>query len=136
MKLLLLLIFITFSSFVRADIYVVVSQDSHIESISKSELAALYLGRQRPVNNDIRLNPLDRGGEIRANFFESITNMSVNQVNAYWAKLRFSGRVRPLDKFDDVALLEQKLLSNPASIGYLEANPENELLKVVMVIHE
>ncbi|MCK6264766.1 hypothetical protein KP803_15925 [Vibrio sp. ZSDE26] len=136
MRLLLILISFTFSSLLHADIYVVVSPNSHIESISKSELAALYLGRQRPDQHDIRLYPLDREGELRSLFFESITNMSLSQVNAYWAKLRFSGRVRPLDSFNDPDSLQKKLLANPASISYLDSKPESEQLKVVMVIHE
>ncbi|MCW8333668.1 hypothetical protein [Vibrio paucivorans] len=136
MRLLLLLCIAAFSSIARAEIYVVVSQNSQIDSISKSELAALYLGRKRTIDQDTRIYPLDREGEIRSQFFESITNMSVNQVNAYWAKLRFSGRVQPLDSCNDNTELEQHLISNPASIGYTLQKPSDKHLKVVMVINE
>lgn len=119
-----------------SNIYVVVSPNSQIETITKKELAALYLGRKRAVESGVSLYAIDRDGELRSEFFQHISNMSINQIDAYWARLRFSGRVAPLKSLDEAGELKQYLIENPKFIGYLSEKPQQDELKVVMVIYD
>ncbi|ENM5751709.1 hypothetical protein V4V45_000402 [Vibrio mimicus] len=104
-------------------------------AIDRQELSALYLGRNRVVGNTYINQVLDRTGEIRQRFFLLVTNMQESQVNAYWAKLKFSGRLRAPESIQDEQELVTKLEANPFSIGYTDQPPVEDL-KVLLVIYD
>ncbi|MGF1753214.1 hypothetical protein L4C33_06400 [Vibrio makurazakiensis] len=119
-----------------SEIYVVMSPDSQVEHISKKDLTALYLGRKRATDTGEEIHAIDRAGELRSEFFNYISNMSINQIDAYWAKLHFSGRVPPLQSLEGYDELTKYLLNNPSFVGYVRDKPIGDELKVVMVIHD
>ncbi|ENM5733059.1 hypothetical protein DU972_000602 [Vibrio mimicus] len=104
-------------------------------AIDRQELSALYLGRNRVVGNTYINQVLDRTGAIRQRFFLLVTNMQESQVNAYWAKLKFSGRLRAPESIQDEQELVTKLEANPFSIGYTDQPPVEDL-KVLLVIYD
>ncbi|MEF2523744.1 hypothetical protein V4D10_15265 [Vibrio mimicus] len=131
-----LLLFTLLSPFVSsAELYVVASSQSPLMAIDRQELSALYLGRNRVVGNTYINQVLDRTGEIRQRFFLLVTNMQESQVNAYWAKLKFSGRLRAPESIQDEQELVTKLEANPFSIGYTDQPPVEDL-KVLLVIYD
>ncbi|EEY37658.1 hypothetical protein FXE87_17320 [Vibrio mimicus] len=131
-----LLLFTLLSPFASsAELYVVASSQSPLMAIDRQELSALYLGRNRVVGNTYINQVLDRTGEIRQRFFLLVTNMQESQVNAYWAKLKFSGRLRAPESIQDEQELVTKLEANPFSIGYTDQPPVEDL-KVLLVIYD
>ncbi|TXY06862.1 hypothetical protein [Vibrio mimicus] len=131
-----LLLFTLLSPFASsAELYVVASSQSLLMAIDRQELSALYLGRNRVVGNTYINQVLDRTGEIRQRFFLLVTNMQESQVNAYWAKLKFSGRLRAPESIQDEQELVTKLEANPFSIGYTDQPPAEDL-KVLLVIYD
>ncbi|TXZ06824.1 hypothetical protein FXE63_16205 [Vibrio mimicus] len=131
-----LLLFTLLSRFASsAELYVVASSQSPLMAIDRQELSALYLGRNRVVGNTYINQVLDRTGEIRQRFFLLVTNMQESQVNAYWAKLKFSGRLRAPESIQDEQELVTKLEANPFSIGYTDQPPVEDL-KVLLVIYD
>ncbi len=132
-KLLLLLWLICLPS--HAKLYVVVSHESDLVSISVSELSDIYLGRKKTVESVYVNQVLDRTGEVRRRFFEQVTNMQESQVNAYWAKLKFSGRMRAPEAVKRTEVLIKKLIENPNAIGYMSEEPP-EGVKVALIIYE
>ncbi|WP_081017920.1 hypothetical protein [Vibrio metoecus] len=130
-----LLLVILLSPLASAELYVVAGQESPVSAITKEELSALYLGRNRVVGNTYINQILDRSGEVRQRFFFQVTNMQESQINAYWAKLKFSGRLRAPESVPSDQELATKLEANPFSIGYM-AQPPDEALKVLLVIYD
>lgn len=130
-----LLLFILLSPFARAELYVVASTKSPVIEISKEQLSALYLGRNREVGSTYINQVLDRSGDLRQRFFLQVTKMQESQINAYWAKLKFSGRQRAPELILTEQDLIAKLEDNPFSIGYTEQRP-SEGLKVLLVIYD
>ncbi|QXC58963.1 hypothetical protein KSS82_07545 [Vibrio mimicus] len=104
-------------------------------TVDKQELSSLYLGRNRVIGDTYINQVLDRSGEVRQRFFLQITNMQESQVNAYWAKLKFSGRLRAPESILSEQELAEKLEANPFSIGYTDQAPEDRL-KVLLVIYD
>ncbi len=118
-----------------AELYVVASSQSPLLTVDKQELSSLYLGRNRVIGDTYINQVLDRSGEVRQRFFLQITNMQESQVNAYWAKLKFSGRLRAPESILSEQELAEKLEANPFSIGYTDQAPEDRL-KVLLVIYD
>ena len=130
-----LMLFITTT--VNANIYVVVNENSPIQVSAVDEIADVYLGRRKSVGDTYIDQVLDRTGEDRRLFFEKVTNMRISQVNAYWAKLKFSGSMRAPEEVDSRQELLDKLANNPQAIGYMrEAPPEDSGLRVALQIDE
>ncbi|EOB4124788.1 hypothetical protein ACGLQO_002448 [Vibrio vulnificus] len=120
---------------VYGEIFVVVSHESAIHQMDEREVADVYLGRKRSFGRVDITQVFDRSDEVRARFFGKVANMRTSQINAYWAKLKFSGRMRAPDVIETDIELVEHLLANPNAIGYMQTSPPEEL-KVVATIYE
>ncbi|PKF79301.1 hypothetical protein CW749_12770 [Vibrio sp. vnigr-6D03] len=132
---LLSLALLLMSPCVFAELYIVVSDRSELESITKEQVAGLYLGRSRGKLSR-RITILERNGEVRESFYEEISDLSLSQVNAHWAKLKFSGRVRaPLVMKSEEELIA-RLLRDKSALGYVRNKPSHSKLKVILTIND
>lgn len=106
----------------RAEIAIVAHPDCHLREISPQQLSDLYLGRVRSIGGD-RLIPIDqpRDSELRARFFLGLNGMELRRVNAYWARLQFSGDTQPPMNLPDNKAVLETVRANPRAIGYVDA---------------
>lgn len=119
----LLLIISCLSQAARADIVVVVHPESPLQQLSQQEVSDLYLGRIRSIQGSERLLVLDqpRDSELRSRFFLALNGMSLRSVNAYWARLQFSGVSQPPLPLPDSQAVIKLVHHNRLAIGYVEA---------------
>ncbi|MCG9750620.1 hypothetical protein L1D54_09030 [Vibrio brasiliensis] len=140
MRIPLYLLMLIVSFHVNAQLYVVVGNDSPISDMTVEDIddiADLYLGRKKLLGTTYINQVLDRTGDSRRRFFQRVTNMRESQINAYWAKLKFSGSMRAPEQVAAEQLLIDKLLSNPQAVGYTEVLPAQESgVKVILAIDE
>jgi hypothetical protein len=131
---LLLLLFTPYSA---AALFVVVSEQSQISAFEVDDIADVYLGRSKVLDSLYINQVIDRKGEVRRRFFKSVTQMRESQVNAYWAKLKFSGSMRAPEQVESDSRVFEKLLVNPQAIGYTSKRPDVDSgIKVVLEINE
>jgi len=118
---------------VAADIFVVMHADAPVEHLSREDVRDLYLGRSKVLPNGEFVRIYDRGerSDIRADFFEHLAGMDLRQVDAFWARLVFAGRMLPLEHVSDATELERFLAADMNTISYLASPPEQASLKVV-----
>lgn len=119
----LLLLSSCLSQAARADIVVVVHPESPLRQLSPQEVSDLYLGRVRSIQGSERLLILDqpRDSELRSRFFQQLNGMSLRSVNAYWARLQFSGVSQPPFPLPDSQAVIKTVHHNRLAIGYVEA---------------
>lgn len=119
----LLLMSSCLSQAARADIVVVVHPESPLRQLSPQEVSDLYLGRVRSIQGSERLLILDqpRDSELRSRFFQQLNGMSLRSVNAYWARLQFSGVSQPPIPLPDSQAVIKTVHHNRLAIGYVEA---------------
>lgn len=70
----------------------------------------------------------------RQDFYENLVGMTLPEVNAYWARLMFSGRATPpiqVPNDRDIVLLVK---NNPNAIGYIYEGEIDQNVKVVFSI--
>lgn len=118
------------------ELFVVVHSANPLRTIGKKELIALYTGRSRQFPDGSLAEPLDhpRDSALREAFYASLTGMDLAQINSYWARLLFTGRVQaPQALADDAALLAE-LKRNRRAIAYLSREPGEGDLRVLMVL--
>ena len=79
---------------------------------------------------------VDREGDTKAIFYKSLTGLSLGQVNAYWARLRFSGRKKAPTEIESQQGFEAYLIENENVVGYSAQKPSTKQLKVILTLHE
>lgn len=120
----------------RADIAVIVYRDSPVQALSARQVSDLYLGRTRNVGSGELLNiyehPVDSA--MRERFFHDLNGMALKQINAYWARLRFSGEVLPPISLPDDRALLSAVRRDRNAIAYVDTSVLDDSVRVVMVI--
>lgn len=126
-------------SVARADIVVIVHPDNPVRNLSPKQVSDLYMGRSRhfllgedqtPQAASIYEQPAD--SSVRETFFRLLNGMSLSQLNAYWARLRFSGEVLPPATAADSKAVLETVSRNRNAIGYVDAAAVNDSVKVVL----
>lgn len=142
MRYLILKFLFLFCSFwagnVFADIAVVVNSQNQVTNLEKMEITDLFLGRYIAFPNNVMALPFDLPPQnpIRKKFYEYISGKSVAQINAYWAKLIFSGRATPPRVAPGEKEVIQMVLNNKNAIAYLDSKNVPPELKIVHLIKE
>ena len=121
---------------VRADIAVIVHRDSPVLALSARQVSDLYLGRTRNIGSgellSIYEHPVDSAA--REKFFHDLNGMTLKQINAYWARLRFSGEVLPPISLSDDRALLSAVRRDRNAIAYVDTSVLDDSVRVVMVI--
>lgn len=113
----------------RADLVVVASVRSSFGQLAREDVINIYMGRYRRLADGSTAVPFDleTSSPERKAFYRRLLDKSLEEVNAYWARLVFSGRTTPpTELFGPDALLE-RLAADPHAIGYLERSQLSRL---------
>lgn len=118
---------------VRAEIVVVVSAENPVQSLSRAELADIFLGRLRKFPDGSVVMPIDQGDRsaIYASFYSDYLGHSVAQVKAHWARLIFTGRGQPPQSVQDSATAAELVANHPTAIAYVAVEFVDTRLRVV-----
>jgi hypothetical protein len=116
-----------------ADVVVVVSAKSATVTLSRTQLADIFMGRVSHFPNGARAVPIDQldGSAAREQFYARIAGRTPAQMKAYWSKIIFTGRGQPPTEVSDGAELKRSLATNADAIGYMDASLVDASVRVV-----
>ena len=116
-----------------AEIVVVVNKDNDISELSQKEIIDIYMGRKQSFPNGKPALPLDQAAQsmIREDFYLNLVNKSPAQINAYWARLLFTGRASPPRIIQEASVVLDAIEQNPSAIGYIHSSMLNDRVKAV-----
>jgi hypothetical protein len=119
---------------VEAEVVAVVSADSPIASLGKTQVIDIFLGRRTRFPDGSDAVPIDQteGSVARDEFYLKFAAMDPAQVRAFWSKIIFTGRGQPPRIAGTVTELKKLLLTSPNTIGYLDVSMLDSSLKVVL----
>lgn len=127
----------------HADVLVVVHPESPVAAMTPREVSDLYLGRSRSLGPAgwegsvpavVYEQPVDSA--LREKFFRSLNGMGLKALNAYWARLRFSGEVLPPMTLADSRAVVEAVGRNYGAIGYVDEATPVQNLRVVLRLKE
>lgn len=129
----LLILFCLVPVAVAEEVLVVVSTESKIESLSKSQVVDLFMGRYVTFPNGDKAKVFDLAprSKTKSLFYKQLVNRTEAQINAYWARLLFSGRSSPPEKTDTPQALITEIRGTKQGIGYISSQYLTDGLKVV-----
>lgn len=121
---------------VYADVLVIVNADNTVKDMSKSEVTAIFMGRYQSFKNGVYALPIDQAADsnIRASFYSLLTGRNIAYINAYWARILFTGRATPPRQVPDNKDVIDLISQNPNAIGYVDSSVDPKKLKGVKII--
>lgn len=116
----------------QAENVVVVSAKSSVSSMTKEQVADIYLGNAKEFPGGGQALPLLlSSGAPRTEFFEKVLGKNEAQAKAIWSRLVFSGKGSAPRDVADSAEVVKLITSNPNCIGVIEKSAVNANVKVV-----
>jgi len=75
---------------------VVVNPESGVTQMSPEEVRNIFLGRQKRLSSGLPAAPVEEEEPaVRAHFYRILVHKDVAEINAYWARLFFTGQAHP-----------------------------------------
>jgi ABC-type phosphate transport system substrate-binding protein len=116
-----------------ADYKVVVNEANGVSSISRGDLAKIFLKKSGKWSDGSKADPVDLVADspARASFSEDVLGKSVSAIKSYWQRLVFSGRgVPPAEKPSDAEVVAY-VKKTPGAVGYVSAGADVAGVKVL-----
>jgi ABC-type phosphate transport system substrate-binding protein len=137
LSLLKMIIFMGALSFTNSvagtELVLVVHKNNPTSILSRSQVIDLYMGKYIAFPDGSKAVPVDIEDDLetRTKFYDSLVGMPLARVNAYWSKVKFSGRARPpIQQKDEEAILNF-VMETENAIAYVYENSVTSDLKVV-----
>lgn len=130
-----LLLFALFARSVLAgDIVVIVNPASGVHEMTRAQVADVFMARDRHLPTGVMALPLDMGIQSieRREFYDKLVRKSVPEINAYWARLLFSGRATPPQQVADSDAALKAVAENKGAIAYLDKKDVDSRVRVVL----
>lgn len=121
-----------------ADVVVIAHPDSPVPALTPEQVSDLYLGRLRSLPNGEPVTVIEHkhDSNVRERFFRQLNRMSLKQLNAYWARLQFSGQVLPPTSLSDGKEVLKAVRSNRLVIGYVDAAEVDGSVRILLRLKE
>ncbi|WP_278382402.1 hypothetical protein [Pseudoalteromonas distincta] len=112
---------------------VVVNKSNAINALSKREIIDIYMGRYLTFPDGETSKPLDLPAQstLKNDFYLQLVNKNEQKINAYWARLLFSGRAKPPTPSTSVEDAINKIAASQFAIGYIPVSQVTDAVKVV-----
>lgn len=118
---------------VRAELVVVVNARCGVAAMTHNEVVNAFFGRNRQYFNGIETQPVDMldTHPDRARFYSALVGKDLSEVNAYWSRQVFSGRMQPPVKVGTAEEVIKWVVSHPGGIGFVELSKADARVRVV-----
>ena len=133
MRTLLLVLFLLATQSAGAEgLLVIASPHVPVDSVSREELAAIYLAQKTTWPGGLAVVPVNReaASPVREHFSEVVFERSPRELADYWNRLRFQGKLPPLVQTSDQAMLGF-VRSVPGAVGYIDASQAATGVKIL-----
>lgn len=118
-----------------AEVVVVVSAKNPVTTLSRSQVADIFLGKMIHFPNGREVVPVDQveNSAEREEFYLKFANKSPAQIKAFWSKIIFTGRGQPPPEVSNDIEVMKFIAKHPDAIGYIENKWVDDRVKVVLM---
>lgn len=123
---------------VAADWVLVANPKSGIVHLSQDEVTNIYLGRYRRLASGMTAEPIDQPVDslLKALFYRQLVDKNLAEINAYWARLVFSGKTRPPRVLANEEEALKFVSRNVDALAYVDRSKVDARVTVVFTIPE
>lgn len=118
---------------VRAELVVVVNARCGVAAMTRNEVSNIFFGRNRQYFNGIEAQPVDLSDihPDRKRFYGLLVGKDLSEINAYWSRQVFSGRMQPPVKVNSTEEVLKWVVSHPGGIGVVDLAKADARVRVV-----
>lgn len=118
------------------DLVIVANPRSGITKLTQDQVVNIFLGRYRRLDSGLTAEPLDLDGnaEKKALFYRSLVGKELAEINAYWARLVFSGKTSPPRPVSSTEEALQRVAMTPGALAYMERDKVDGRVVVVFEV--
>ncbi|MEI6207446.1 MAG: hypothetical protein WCP20_11735 [Desulfuromonadales bacterium] len=118
---------------VTAETVIIVHPDNPVTSLNREQVVDIYMGRKLnfPGGNTALPIDLPPDSEVRSDFYRKLVDKSIAQINAYWARLLFTGRATPPRVLSSDTSILKSVRENRDAIAYIASENLDAKVKVV-----
>ncbi len=127
----LLALLLSTQSVAAEELVLIVHRDSGISTLSREQASHLFLGRVKMLPSGGRANVVEVE-PLRASFYRRLLGREIAEINAYWARLQFSGRTQPPLRVSDSAAAVARVAEDPQAIAFVDVVPDDPRARVVL----
>jgi hypothetical protein len=135
-KVLIILMLLAININLAADNHVVIIGNRHssVKALASNQIQDIYMGRKRAFPDGKMALPIDQA-TLRPFFYEKMAHRPIEQIDAYWARIIFSGQsAPPLVLPDDNAVIKA-VSENEGAIGYIKKANVNKKVHVLFILN-
>jgi len=120
----------TFAMPASAEIVVITSTANQATRMFSEQAAQFFFGQSN------QFTPIEQGKDssIRKEFYQKLSNKSVSQVEAMWAKIEFAGKGSAPKSYGSDAAVKKAVAADPSAIGYLNKASVDDTVKVLLTL--
>jgi ABC-type phosphate transport system substrate-binding protein len=118
---------------VRADLALIVNARSPAVDLSPKQAQEIFLGRMRTFPDGRHAEPVDQTS-TRAEFYQVLAQRPIEQINAYWARIVFTGQASPPRPLPDDAAVLETVRENENAIGYVDPAHVDKTVRVILLV--
>jgi hypothetical protein len=121
-----------------SDLVIIINADRPVDALKHEEVVNIFMGRYRKLADGKTVLPLDikDEAELRSDFYRLLLDKNLAEINAYWARLIFSGRITPPTLLNTQQDVINNISENIDSIGYIDRKNLNQKVKAVYSFQE
>lgn len=114
-------------------IVVVTNLNNDVQVLDKKGIIDLFMGKYSAFPNGRQATPIDieLNDELKGQFYKSLVGLPLARVNAYWSRLKFSGRVKPPAIEQTMEDVKQRLEDDESALAYVYESYVTDKMKVV-----
>jgi len=131
---LLLLAMLGATALAAGEPVVIVNLQSGVEKLSRDEVTNLFMGRQKRLPSGIVALPVEQALPVatRARFYQLLVKKDLPDINAYWARLFFSGQAQPPRQVESAQEVLELVAGNRGAIGVVDGALVDRRVRVVL----
>lgn len=119
----------------QAELVVIVHIKNNIDSLTAKQVQEIFLGHTRIFPNGKFALPIDQSSRVRTEFYEKLTARPIEQINAYWARIMFTGQASPPQQLPDDAAVLQTVRENEGAIGYIDKTRMDRTVRALLLLN-
>ena len=117
-----------------AEIVVIGNIKNSQQQLTAVQVQDIYMGRTRTFPDRKFAYPFDQT-DLRGEFYLKLTQRPVAQINAYWARLMFSGKTSPPTKLPDDQSIIEIVKKHEGAIGYInKENIDEQTMHILLIL--
>jgi ABC-type phosphate transport system substrate-binding protein len=122
----------------ESNLVVIANADSGVSQLTQDEARNVFLGRQKRLASGLPALPVEQGApaDVRARFYRLLAHKDLADINAYWARLCFTGQARPPRQAASAEQVIRIVAAEKGAIGLLEWDKADRRVRVVLALND